>query len=138
MTMADGWYLEQFVFNPGGKVTRSKYKFPQEIPSKKDWEIWFNFWHDYTATGDKLHTSLGKWTPPTHRRWIWYYDSSSNDLQGIKDGKVHHYLPASDHCQTRWTKTYRLIWEEDISPTFKRGAPTSMVGLTNKTINRLN
>jgi hypothetical protein len=34
--------------------------------------------------------------------------------------------------------TYRLIWEEDISPTFKRGAPTSVVGLTNKTVNRLN
>jgi hypothetical protein len=34
--------------------------------------------------------------------------------------------------------TYRLIREEDISPTFKRGAPTSVVGLTNKTVNRLN
>jgi hypothetical protein len=34
--------------------------------------------------------------------------------------------------------TYQLIWEEDISPTFKRGATTSVVGLTNKTINRLN
>jgi hypothetical protein len=98
MTTANGWYLEQFMFDPGGKVPWSKYKFPQEIPSKKDWEIWFNFWHDYTATGDKLPTPLGKWTTPTHRRWIWYYDCSSNDLQQIKDGKFHHYLPASDHC----------------------------------------
>ncbi len=29
-TTADGRYLEQFVFNPGNKVARSKYKFPQE------------------------------------------------------------------------------------------------------------
>ncbi len=65
----------------GGKVPRSKYKFLQEIPSKKDWEIWFNFWHDYPATGDKLHTPLGKWTAPTHRRWICYYDRSSDNLQ---------------------------------------------------------
>ncbi len=36
------------------------------------------------------------------------------------------------------TTTYGLIWEEDISPTFKRGAPTSVVRLTNTTINRLN
>ena len=43
MTTADGQYLEQFVFNPGGKVSRSKYKFPQESPAKKDWEVWFNF-----------------------------------------------------------------------------------------------
>jgi hypothetical protein len=98
MTTADRRYLEQFVFDLGGKVPRSKYKFLQEIPSKKDWEIWFNFWHDYTATGDKLPTSLGKWTAPTHRRWIWYYDHSSDNLQQIEDGKVHNYLPASDHC----------------------------------------
>ncbi len=43
MMTADGQYLEQFVFDPGGKVPQSKYKFPQEIPSKKDWELWFNF-----------------------------------------------------------------------------------------------
>ena len=51
MTAADGRYLEQFVFNPGSKVTRSKYKFPQELPAKNDWEAWFNFWHNYTANG---------------------------------------------------------------------------------------
>jgi len=56
MTTADGWYLEQFVFDPGSKVTRSKYKFPRELPANKDWEAWFNFWPNYTATGDKLHT----------------------------------------------------------------------------------
>jgi len=39
MTTADGRYLEQFVFDPGGKVSRSKYKFPQESPAKKDWEV---------------------------------------------------------------------------------------------------
>ncbi len=70
MTMADGRYLEQFAFDPGGRVSRSKYKFPQDIPAKKDWEVWFNFWHDYTATGDKLHNPLGKRIPPTRRRLI--------------------------------------------------------------------
>jgi hypothetical protein len=138
MTTADGRYLEHLVFNPGGRVSWSKYKFPRDIPAKKDWEVWFNFGHDYTATGEKLHTPLGKWIAPTHRRWIWYYDRSSNDLQQTKDGKFHHYLPTSNHRQTRLTTTYRLIWEEDISPTFKRGAPTSIVRFPNTTINRLN
>jgi hypothetical protein len=138
MTTANGQYLEQFVFDPGGKVSWSKYKFPQEISTKKDWEVWFNFWHNYTATRDKLHTPLGKWIAPTHRRWIWYYDRSSNDLQQIKDRKVHHYLPASNHHRTRSTTIYGLILEEDISPTFKRGAPTSFVRFTNTTTNRLN
>jgi hypothetical protein len=36
------------------------------------------------------------------------------------------------------TTTYGLIWEEDISPTFKRGAPTSVVIFTTTTVNRLN
>jgi len=35
MTTANGPYLEQFVFNPGSKVMRSKYKFPQELTAKK-------------------------------------------------------------------------------------------------------
>jgi len=39
MTTADGRYLEQFVFNPGSKVARSKYKFPRESPAKKDWTL---------------------------------------------------------------------------------------------------
>ncbi len=59
MTTADGRYLEQFAFKPGSKVAWSNYKFPRESPSKKDWDAWFDFWHDYTATGDKLHTPLG-------------------------------------------------------------------------------
>ena len=59
MMTANGKYMEQFVFDPGSKVARSKYKFPRECPAKKDWEVWFNFWHDYTATGDKLHIPLG-------------------------------------------------------------------------------
>jgi hypothetical protein len=35
MTTADGQYLEQFVFDPGGRVSRSKYKFPQENPCQE-------------------------------------------------------------------------------------------------------
>ncbi len=60
MTTANGQYLEQFVFNPGSQTSRSTYKYPQEIPTKGDWEVWFNFWHEHTATGDKLHVPLRK------------------------------------------------------------------------------
>jgi len=67
MTTANGRYLEQFVFDSGSKVVRSKYKLPRESPAKKDWDAWFNFWHDYTAAVDKLHTPLGAWITPTHR-----------------------------------------------------------------------
>ena len=92
MMTVNGRYLEHFVFDPGSKVARSKYKLPQESPAKKDWDAWFNFWHDYTATRDKLHTPLGAWITPTHRRWIWYYKSSTDDLHRLEKGKVYHYL----------------------------------------------
>ncbi len=97
-----------------------------------------NFWHDYTATGDKLHTPLGTWMAPTHRRWIWYYESSNNDLHQIENGKVHHYLHTMNYQRTRSTTNYELVWVEDISPTFKRGIPTSVVNFTKMNVNKLN
>jgi hypothetical protein len=138
MTTANGRYLEQFVFNPGSKVGRSKYKFPRESPAKKDWDAWFNFWHNYTATGDKLHTPLGAWITPTHRRWIWYYKSSTNDLHRTEKGKVYHYLHTANYRRTRSSTSYELVWEEDLRPTFKRGAPTSVLTLTNTKVNKPN
>ena len=106
MTTADGQYLEQFVFDPGSKVARSKYKFPRESPAKKDWDAWFNFWHDYTATGDKLHTPLGAWLTPTHRRWLWYYNSPTDNLHRIEKGKVYHYWRIATYRRTRLSTSY--------------------------------
>ncbi len=80
MTTADGRYLNRFVFDLGGQTSRSKYKFPQENPTRGDWEVWFNFWHKHTATGDKLHTPHGKWLAPTHRIWRWFYSPANSNL----------------------------------------------------------
>jgi len=120
MTTADGRYLEQFVFDPGSKVARSKYKFPQESSAKKVWDAWFNFWHDYTATGDKLHTPLGAWLTPTHRRWLWYYNSPTDNLHRIEKGKVYHYWCIATYRHTRSSTSYDIAREEDLTPTFKR------------------
>ncbi len=126
------------MFDPGSKVAWSKYKFTRESPAKKDWDAWFNFWHDYTATGGKLHTPLGAWITPTHRRWIWYYKSSTNDLHRIEKRKVYHYLHMANYRQTRLSTSYELVWEEGLLPTFKRGAPTFVLSLTNTKVNKLN
>ena len=95
-------------------------------------------WHNYTATGDKLHTPLGAWITPTHRRWIWYYKSSTDDLYRIKKGKVYHYLHSANDRRTRSSTSYKLVWEEDLLPTFKRGAPTSILTFTNTKVTKLN
>jgi hypothetical protein len=138
MTTADGRYLEQFVFDPGSKVARSKYKIPQESPAKRDWDAWFDFWHDYTATGDKLHTPLGAWLTPTHMRWLWYYNSPTDDLHRIEKGKVHHYRRIVTFRRTRSSTSYDIASEEDLTPTFKRGTPTPVLTSTNTRVNKLN
>jgi hypothetical protein len=79
LVTADGRYLESFVFDPGLPKQHSNYRFPRECPTKKDWDIWVNFWHNYAITGGKLKVPLGRWTHPTHRKWLWY-TSSVDDL----------------------------------------------------------
>jgi hypothetical protein len=43
ITTADGQYLKNFVFDPGGTKTKSKFKFPCKNPTTNDWNSWFNF-----------------------------------------------------------------------------------------------
>ncbi len=91
LVTADGRYLKSFIFDPGPFKRRSNYHFPQECPSQKHWETWFNFWHSYVLTGDKLEVPLGNWINPTHRKWLWY-TSPRDELHRIEDGG---YLPLS-------------------------------------------
>jgi hypothetical protein len=92
LVTADGRYLECFVFDPGPFKRWSNYHFPRECPSQKDWETWFNFWHSYVLTGDKLEVPLGDWINPTHRKWLWF-TSPTDELHRNKDGVIYHYLP---------------------------------------------
>ena len=84
ITMADGRYLENFVFNPGGAPMESTFTFPWESPTKDDWNLWFNFWHHFTSTGDKLKVPLGNWTHKSHHIWKWYYRVQDDNLQRIE------------------------------------------------------
>jgi hypothetical protein len=99
LVTADGRFLESFVFDPGPFQRWSIYCFPPECPTKGDWDTWFNFWHNYTSTRGKLKVPLGRWTHPTHRKWLWY-SSSIKDLQKIEDGIVYHYIPAQSKRRT--------------------------------------
>jgi hypothetical protein len=87
-----------------------------------------------------VHISMGAWIAPTHHRsWIWYYNSSADDLHRIEKGKVHHYLRTANNRRTRSSTPYDLAWEEDLIPTFfKRGALTSVITYTNTKVNKLN
>ena len=88
--------------------------------------------------GENYIHPLGAWIALTHRRWIWYYESSNDDLPWIKNGKVHHFLHTTNYWQTRSSTNYKLVWVEDIPLIFKRGVPTSVVAFTNTNVNKLN
>jgi hypothetical protein len=67
LTTMDGRYLEYFVFNLGSRDRSSSFRFPCEVPTKEDWNRWFDFWHTFITTGNKVKVPLSNWINPTHR-----------------------------------------------------------------------
>ncbi len=130
LTIADGKYLKDFVFPPGRKERASTFKFPRERSSWSDWESWFNFWHCFTMTGDKLKVPLGPWISPTHRIWKWHYRADTDELQRVEGSTIFYYKPSSGFCVTQATRLYHVVRKELLLPTFIQGTPTSITGPT--------
>ncbi len=128
LTTVDSRYLEDYVFNPGGRGRSSKYKFPREQPTRGDWNQWFDFWHSFATTGDKLKVPLEYWTNPTHHIWKWYYREDTNDLQRVEGDTMFLYKPALGFCFTRATWTYHAIHELPLSPSTICGMPILVTG----------
>ena len=138
ITTADGRYLENFVFNPDGAPTESTFKFPWESTTKDNWNLWFNFWHQFTSTEDKLKVPLGTWTHKSHCIWEWYYRAQGNNLQRIERETVYHYNLVMGHRRTRTMWLYQLAWEEVLSPATQIELPNSISGLSNQRVVKLN
>jgi hypothetical protein len=137
ITTADGRYLEEFVFTPGGRERAPRFKFPHEHPTHANWNLWFNFWHSFTTTGGKLKVPLGNWLQPTHRIWKWYYRQDNGKLQGIEGDKVFINNVSRGLRLTRATKRYKLLSNKPITTEFISGAPTSLSGLTVQLVTKL-
>jgi hypothetical protein len=130
LTTADGKYLKDFAFTPGGMEKASTFKFPQEQPTLRNWNLWFNFWHNFTTTGDKLKVLLGNWLKLTHRIWKWYYRVDTDKLQRVEGNTVFHYKPSSGFHFTRAMRKYNLMWDKPLLPLVIQGMPTSVFGFT--------
>ena len=115
ITTADGRYLEDFVFSPGGRDWSSLFRFPRKVPTREDWNQWFDFWHSFTTTGDKLKVPLGIWINPTHHIWKWFYREDSNDLLRVEGTTMFHYKPAIGFRLTRSNRTYHMTYKEPLS-----------------------
>ena len=137
ITTADGRYLENFVFNPGGRDRSSLFKFPRQVPTRGDWNRWFDFWNSFMTTGDNLNVPLGNWINTTHRIWKWYYRADSDNLQRVEGKTMFHYKPAAGFCFTRSTLTYHMTHEEPLSPAMVHGLPISVTGFSAQQVIKL-
>lgn len=127
LVTADGRNLESFVFDPGGPhSTRSRYKFPREVPTEADWSNWRQFWQATTDEGFTLRLPLGRWLHPTHRIWQWFRDESSGELLHLDGDQLHHYLPATGGRRLRSQKDFFLAWTEAVPNEWEPPSPTSI------------
>ena len=86
LVTADGNFLEQFAVDPDmDHIPRSKYLFPREQPTRKDWELWISYMKAMTVNNYELPTPMGRWIKPTHRQWEWIVNEDSTFLYGKKD-----------------------------------------------------
>jgi hypothetical protein len=102
----DGKYLEDFVFAPDDRDKASMFRFPRERPTQSNWNSWFNFWHNFTTTGDTLKVPLGNWISPTHCIRKWHYRADTDNLQRVKGNTIfsyNHLLAFVSHKQQERT-----------------------------------
>jgi hypothetical protein len=99
--------------------------------------LWFNFWHSFTTTGDKLKVPLGNWISPTHHIWKWYYRADTDDLQRVEGDTMFHYKPPSGFRFTRARKKYHVMQEEHLSPSIIQGVPNSVTSFSAQQVIKL-
>jgi hypothetical protein len=137
ITTAGRKYLERFIFDPGSNTHCSRYTFPREKPTRQDWDLWVNFLHGFTTTGEKLKTPLGGWTNPTHRIWNWYYNKERDKLYHINGTTIKYFKCKLGWRHTCLTKTYQKTHKETSTQNFPTGIPTSVVEISDCKVNKL-
>ena len=135
MATANGRGLERVLLGPGGEGwIGSSYVWPREVPTKKDWSLWVEFWTHYTKRGLVLPAPLGKWTGTTHRTWLWYYDRQADVLQRVHEEGIVFY-EGTGARRTRGSHLYRRSHVAQVQPS---GVPASVEHLDGGQVRLLN
>ena len=111
------------------------YQFPREEPTDNDWTEWVMFWTRFTHHGLCLHTPMGKWVAPSHRRWKWYYDVANDVVEHLTDDGVDYYHKADTRRRTRSEQTYIRIRSDPSATTL--GNPASVACINETSIRYL-
>jgi hypothetical protein len=133
---ADGRNVDRSLLNPvRGEINNSIYQFPREMPTDNDWTEWVMFWTRFTHHGLCLHTPMGRWVAPTHRRWRWYYDVANDVVEHLTDYGVDFYHKADSRSRTRSEQTYiRIRSDPSATPS---GNPASVTSINETSIRYL-
>ena len=79
ITTANGRRLESFVFQ--SRIGReSRFQFPRECPSLKDWKLWDEFWTCWCLPNGTVPAPLREWLTVSHQQWQWYYEAENDRL----------------------------------------------------------
>jgi hypothetical protein len=95
ITTACGQYVDCNLFSlmTSWLGPRSRFQFPWELPSSKDWILWKTFWTAFLGASSLLHISLGDLLHTSIRIWEWVHDPLKDQLQHLRDNVQTVYDP---------------------------------------------
>ena len=97
----------------------SAYDFGREQPCEADWEVWREFWREFTNPGYRLRVALGPWICSSHRPNEWYYHPSSDTLFRRTAGGGQFYSRDSTNTgRSRSQQRFHLVGTAPSIPDF--------------------
>ena len=87
----------------------SEYNFAREQPSEEDWQVWLDFWDNFTYPGFVLPTSLGPWTHHSHRPCEWFFCSATDDLINCTKGETILYTKTKTSGRLRSQQQFSIL-----------------------------
>ncbi len=98
MVSADGRRIEPAFLAPPSSLNppRSSFDFQEERPTRRDWATWAGFWARCTDVGHALFIPMGKWLAPSHRQWVWFYNSADNVIEYVTPASQAYARPTTN------------------------------------------
>ena len=70
---ADGKYIDRHFLCMSPSPADSDLSFPQEQPTRQDWQVWRSTWYGVTLQSGQLQSPLGEWVNRPLSRWRWLH-----------------------------------------------------------------
>ena len=121
MTTADGRQIDHGLLLGKDSTPRmSKYSFPPEFPTKKDWLTWSDLWRQVLGYHLLLPQPLGEWIHESHISWKWFYDAELDQV--IEDCGSHMLVFTQQSSGSRITRSGALYTLSRESPLVQNDA----------------